>query len=337
MKFSQKLGLNVISMLILAACSGGGSGNSGASPTNVSLENKADQPIKAQPSNKPVQPIASQSDNKPVEDKPVQPLAPQSDKKPAEDKPVQPVAPQFDNKPIEDKPAVTEELPPKATFDNNKIFAEFNQKGGVYDTNEWISLKFDDDKVRMLPIAANIHLNNAPELSTLNDKEGRLLGYYGFAMLSKTVPNPYYPDENLAEYRYLDLLEIDDTQKVQPNKTMNYEGKFYYHYTSTPVEAKEGNAKAHYRGNDKRISLELFGENGEHWELKENARTFTVPVQSDGSVSGRLFSGKQPNGEFYGAIYGKNGEVFAGKAEYEDYNQPNNSWKGVIGTTAKEK
>lgn len=298
MKFSQKFGLNVISMLILAACSSGGSGNSGASPTNVSLENKADQPIKAQPSNKPVQPIASQSDNKPV---------------------------------------VTEEFPPKATFDNNKIFAEFNQKGGVYDTNEWISLKFDDDKVRMLPIAANIHLNNAPELSTLNDKEGRLLGYYGFAMLSKTVPNPYYPDENLAEYRYLDLLEIDDTQKVQPNKTMNYEGKFYYHYTSTPVEAKEGNAKAHYRGNDKRISLELFGENGEHWELKENARTFTVPVQADGSVSGRLFSGKQPNGEFHGAIYGKNGEVFAGKAEYEDYNQPNNSWKGVIGTTAKEK
>lgn len=332
MKFSQKLGLNVISMLILAACSGGGSGNSGASPTNVSLENKADQPIKAQPSNKPVQPVAPQSDNKPVENKPVQPVAPQFD-----NKPVQPVVPQFDNKPIEDKPAITEELPPKATFDNNKIFAEFNQKGGVYDTNEWISLKFDGDKVHMLPIAANIHLNNAPELSTLHDKEGRLLGYYGFAMLSKTVPNPYYPDENLAEYRYLDLLEIDDTQKVQPNKTMNYEGKFYYHYTSTPVEAKEGNAKAHYRGNDKRISLELFGENGEHWELKENARTFTVPVQADGSVSGRLFSGKQPNGEFHGAIYGKNGEVFAGKAEYEDYNQPNNSWKGVIGTTAKEK
>lgn len=320
MKFSQKLGLNVISMLILAACSSGGSGNSGASPTNVSLENKADQPINAQPSNKPVQPVAPQSDNKPV-----QPVAPQFDNKPVADKPV------------ENKPVVTEEFPPKATFDNNKIFAEFNQKGGVYDTNEWISLKFDDDKVHMLPIAANIHLNNAPELSTLHDKEGRLLGYYGFAMLSKTVPNPYYPDENLAEYRYLDLLEIDDTQKVQPNKTMNYEGKFYYHYTSTPVEAKEGNAKAHYRGNDKRISLELFGENGEHWELKENARTFTVPVQADGSVSGRLFSGKQPNGEFHGAIYGKNGEVFAGKAEYEDYNQPNNSWKGVIGTTAKEK
>ncbi|QLD32471.1 transferrin-binding protein-like solute binding protein [Mannheimia varigena] len=114
-------------------------------------------------------------------------------------------------------------------------------------------------------------------------------------------------------------------------------GKFYYHYTDAPVQNLEGRVSAHYNHNDKKIGIELFGQNQEYWEVKDNVKVKTVDVKEDGSIFGKLWSKTNGFGSFEGGIYGKNAEILAGKVEYTDETPrgKNESWIGVVGAKAK--
>lgn len=339
MKFSNPLYLFIISTLSLMGCGSSGGNSSQASfSTAVSLnEEKAavqEATDNSQHDSLHIQPNQAQEIRTEVENVNVDlpQLNKLQSKENEQETPPEKIAQIEENKaelPKLNPPQIEHSLP-----DNQKIFNELELN---YENRHWISLKLENDKITMSPLSAEIAINNAkPELQALMGKDGRLLGYYGYAQLSKTVPNPYYPDENSAEYAQLSLLAMDESQKIQPQQNLHYVGNFYYHYLNSPTQALSGRVSAYYNNDDKRLSMELFGEDNDYWELKESRKAASVNVAPDGTIFGRLWRNNQPAGEFDGAIYGKNGEILAGKAEYQDSLYPNNSWKGVVGAKSKE-
>lgn len=242
--------------------------------------------------------------------------------KPAKVQPTKPVDIQVE-KPVENQ------------FDNKTIFNTFNQNGGNFESGQWLSLKIDNQTIEVVTIKPNTEFVNKKS-EGLFDKEGRLLGYYGYASLTHIKTDPHRPDEKFPEHLTFAMLEMDPSQKIRPTNDISYEGKFHYYYKDTPVKSLEGQIAAQYKKQNKELKMELFGEQKEYWVLKTNARKDGVSVSDEGNVFGQVYSNeKQPNATFDGAIYGKNGEVLAGTLDYDDYNNKENSWKGVVGAKAK--
>ncbi|MDY2947132.1 MAG: hypothetical protein SOS93_04770 [Mannheimia varigena] len=171
-------------------------------------------------------------------------------------------------------------------LDNEKIFDSLEPN----DTwRNWISLKLDGEKVKIFPVVSTIALNNEKDtIEILTDHEGRLLGYFGYAMLSKEIQSLNHPDEKDAEYANLPLLKMDESQRTLPSQDMEYFGKFYYHYTQKPVESLEGSVSARYNHSDKKIGINITGQNREFWEVKDSLNNHTVNVQNDGTIFGRV-------------------------------------------------
>lgn len=218
--------------------------------------------------------------------------------------------------------------------DNAQIFANLPKEQAA---SEWIALQFEDNQVKIVPIASHITLNNQfPTADILTDRDGRLLGYIGYAMLSKEKVSANHPDEKEVEYANFPLLKMDESQKGLPSQDMHYNGSLHYHYLQAPMEALQGRVSAHYHHQQKQIAIDLFGEKGEYWVVKNGLKDQNVAVEPNGEIFAKVWQERKPLGSFDGAIYGKNGEVLVGKVEYSDLTSPQDSWIGVVGATAGE-
>ncbi|MCT8776639.1 hypothetical protein KZ340_11580, partial [Glaesserella parasuis] len=169
------------------------------------------------------------------------------------------------------------------------------------------------------------------------DADGNLVGYYGYATLSKTKPDPYRPDENNVERKYMALQEVTarEEAKTHPTHDLSYQGKMYYALKDAPEQAKEANVTATYKHMNKSILINIYDVNG------NNLTTNETKVSENGSIPlTRLYlidgKPKKVAGQFEGGLYGKSGEILLGKAKQEDStpNTPQNNWEGVIGATA---
>lgn len=299
MKSFHKLTITLLSGLILTACGGSG-GKSVATAPSIT------PPLKV---------TKGESEHK-TEEKPQPQEQPQKQEQPKQ----------------QEEPQQQEQ--PQEKMDNQAIFNQFNLNGGNFDANQWLTLQFDLQSNQIIPLSKKGEISSQ-QLHGLFDHQGRLLGYYGNVSMTNIKEDEYRPDEKIAEHYTFPMLEMDVSQKIRPTHDINYEGTFYYTYKDTPINRFEGRVAAQYREQDKRLSMELFGEKNEYWELKENGRKVGVNVAENGDVVGRVYDKNLPNATFNGAIYGQNGEVFSGTLEYDDYTHPQNSWKGVVGAKAK--
>ncbi|MDG6340077.1 hypothetical protein P9995_07900 [Glaesserella parasuis] len=224
--------------------------------------------------------------------------------------------------------------PPSQKLSDQDIWHDFSKNGGYYDANNWVSITLADKEIQLAPVDGS-GLNGS-KMNTLRDADGNLVGYYGYATLSKIKPNPYKPGENIAEYRYMALQEAKYDARSIPNVDMTYRGTMYYALDTAPQQALEASVSANYKNANKSISIEIFGKaERSSWYLTTHK---PQEVGSYGSVFTQLYTTENGKfikaGQFDGGLYGKNGEILLGKAKNEDTTKQENNWKGVIGATA---
>lgn len=208
-------------------------------------------------------------------------------------------------------------------------FNRLTQRGGHFDASQWISITLSGKSLVLAPVNSSL---NSGQLHTLRDTDGNLVGYYGYAALTKTVPSSYNPDEKQALAKYMALQEGDMEAKVRPTVDLAYRGTMYYALNEAPEQALTADVTATYRNAKKSITIDIFGKEHLGWDITSKE----VPVSDNGSIFTRLYTmdKKTVAGQFDGGLYGKNGEILLGEAKSEDSNQKENNWKGVIGATA---
>ncbi|MDG6288493.1 hypothetical protein P9Z51_04935 [Glaesserella parasuis] len=303
----KKLSITLLASCILVACGGGGS--SGGHQQAV---DKTENPITNQ----------QVSENNPQSlDKNNASKAPEA----KEDKQIK--------EPIVGKQSKEKIEPPSQKLSDQDIWKDFSKNGGYYDANNWVSITLEGEEIQLAPVSGS-HSNNS-KMNTLRDADGNLVGYYGYATLSKTKPNPYKPDEKNVERKYMALLEAREDAKTLPTHDLSYQGKMYYALNNVPEQAKEADVTATYKHMNKSILINIYNVNG------NNLTTNQTNVSENGSIPlTRLYlmdgKPKKVAGQFEGGLYGKSGEILLGKAKQEDStpNTPQNNWEGVIGATA---
>ncbi|MWQ47305.1 hypothetical protein [Glaesserella parasuis] len=303
----KKLSITLLASCILVACGGGGS--SGGHQQAV---DKTENPITNQ----------QVSENNPQSlDKNNASKAPEA----KEDKQIK--------EPIVGKQSKEKIEPPSQKLSDQDIWKDFSKNGGYYDANNWVSITLEGEEIQLAPVSGS-HSNNS-KMNTLRDADGNLVGYYGYATLSKTKPDPYRPDEKDVERKYMALLEAREEAKTLPTHDLSYQGKMYYALNDAPEQAKEANVTATYKHMNKSILINIYDVNG------NNLTTNQTNVSENGSIPlTRLYlmdgKPKKVAGQFEGGLYGKSGEILLGKAKQEDStpNTPQNNWEGVIGATA---
>lgn len=308
MNKTKKLSITLLASCILVACGGGGS--SGGHQQAV---DKTENPItNQQVSENNPQSLDKNNGSKALEAK--------------EEKQIkEPIVGEQSKEKIE---------PPSQKLSDQDIWHDFSKNGGYYDANNWVSITLADKEIQLAPVNGS-HLNDS-KMNTLRDADGNLVGYYGYATLSKIMPSPYHPEENIAEYKYMALQEAKDDARSIPNVDMTYRGTMYYALDTAPQQALEADVSANYKNANKSISIDIFG-NAERsdWYLTTHK---PQEVSSDGSVFAQLYTRENGKlikaGQFDGGLYGKNGEILLGKAKNEDITKQENNWKGVIGATA---
>ncbi|MCT8823914.1 hypothetical protein KZ326_06130 [Glaesserella parasuis] len=224
--------------------------------------------------------------------------------------------------------------PPSQKLSDQDIWRDFSKNGGYYDANNWVSITLADKEIQLAPVNGS-HLNDS-KMNTLRDADGNLVGYYGYATLSKIKPNLYKPDEKDVERKYMALQEVTarEEAKTRPTHDLYYRGKMYYALNDVPEQAKEADVTATYRHMNKSILIGIYNMNGNDLTTNE------TKVSENGSIPlTRLYLMDKPKiaaGQFEGGLYGKSGEILLGEAKNDDVtpNTPQNNWKGVIGATA---
>lgn len=307
MNKTKKLSITLLASCILVACGGGGS--SGGHQQAV---DKTENPI----TNQQVSENRTQSLDKNNGSK-----APEA----KEDKQIkEPIVGEQSKEKIE---------PPSQKLSDQGIWHDFSKNGGYYDAKNWVSITLLDKEIQLAPVDGS-HLNDS-KMNTLRDADGNLVGYYGYATLSKIKQNPYKPDEKDVERKYMALQEVTarEEAKTRPTHDLYYRGKMYYALNDVPEQAKEANVTATYRHMNKSILIGIYNVNGNDLTTNE------TKVSENGSIPlTRLYlmDTKIAAGQFEGGLYGKSGEILLGEAKNDDVtpNTPQNNWKGVIGATA---
>lgn len=307
----KKLSITLLASCILVACGGGGS--SGGHQQAV---DKTENPItNQQVSENNPQSLDKNNGSKVPEAK--------------EDKQIkEPIVGEQSKEKIE---------PPSQQLSDQDIWRGFSKNGGYYDANNWVSITLEGEEIQLAPVNGS-HSNNS-KMNTLRDADGNLVGYYGYATLSKTKPNPYKPGEQNVERKYMALQEVTarEEAKTRPTHDLHYQGKMYYALNDVPEQAKEADVTATYRYMNKSILIGIYNMNGNDLTTNE------TKVSENGSIPlTRLYLMDKPNkpkiaaGQFEGGLYGKSGEILLGEAKNDDVtpNTPQNNWKGVIGATA---
>lgn len=187
---------------------------------------------------------------------------------------------------------------------------------------------------------------NDPQIHTLRNNMGQLVGYYGYAGLNKLKKDDF-GDYSLASQQYLYVQDMDEQQAKRPdissNQQIDYTGKMLYRYNDTDATLRTADVQASYFGKDKTLSMNIEAyEQGASklWTLHKEKIAKSSPrveVDEQGKMSGYLFANETEkkvfSGHFSGGLYGINGEVLTGSVQHEE----NNTMKmeGVIGATAK--
>ncbi|MDO5073881.1 MAG: hypothetical protein Q4D63_05710 [Neisseria animaloris] len=214
-------------------------------------------------------------------------------------------------------------------------------KNGVVDGNlVKLVLKDNHQKIE-LDVLTPHSFAGTPEIETLRDSAGALVGYYGYARVAEQKQDFY--KEKYAILHNLYLQDADRSLQQLPVGlgNINYNGKmlYQYHVDSRPLEAR---VSATYYVNEKKLQMNIHDHEGGLWTLHQDRRARSsnrVEVNEDGSVGGHLFfhndQGGKPilNGNFTGGFYGKNGSVLTGRASYE---HREDGWEGVIGAAAEK-
>ena len=224
------------------------------------------------------------------------------------------------------------ELDPKS---DKAIFEKIGNTGGVWDSSNWVKLNLSGNEIELAPADGVTSRPENQAIHTLRNSDGELLGYYGYATVSKVTPDPNRPDENNVKYKHLALKEIDESQMIQPSVDMEYSGTMYYAFENAQVQALEADVQARYSSEKKQIIIDIYGIK-EH--LGTDYTSLPTNVDSDGIIVTKLYSmsnTKEKTGEFIGGLYGKRGEVLLGKAYNEDSNNSQKAWRGVVGATEK--
>ncbi|WP_427838512.1 transferrin-binding protein-like solute binding protein [Actinobacillus pleuropneumoniae] len=362
MNIATKLIAGLVAGLVLTACSGGGSSGSSSKP-NSELTPKVD--MSAPKAEQPKKEEVPQADNSKAEEP--KEIAPQVDSPKAEEP--KNMAPQMGNPKLNDPQVMAPKMdnpqkdaPKGEELSKDKSNAEILKELGVKDINSGIinnadvvlNLKIDEkDQIKIVLDKSEINrdslkVTNAiptQDIKTLKDSSGKLLGYYGYMQLSQVRQDESYSTDSLNLSNYY-LLSMNEQEKTRPSKSLTYKGTMIYGYSSVANNKLEAEVQAQYDHSNKKLSMQIFGQDKEHWRLAEasgsnvklSLNQFSkVTVSENGDINGRLYLEENssskfiPDANFSGGIFGKNGEVLAGKAE-----SINNSWQGVIGATATE-
>ncbi|KPN74127.1 hypothetical protein AKG43_04150 [Neisseria sp. 74A18] len=187
------------------------------------------------------------------------------------------------------------------------------------------------------------HFTGQPQIETLRDIEGALVGYYGYARVAEQRL-----DDNREQYavdHHYFMQYADPTLMKRPVglENITYNGKMLYQYKAYPNKPSEADVEAVYSGMDKTLKMTITSREDGVWKLHQD-RTPKSPafvnVDERGNVAGNLmFLSNEstkvvPDGHFIGGLYGKNGSVLNGRAFSE---QRDKEWQGVVGATAVAK
>lgn len=364
MNIATKLIAGLVAGLVLTACSGGGSSGSSSKP-NSELTPKVD--MSAPKAEQPKKEEVPQADNSKAEEP--KEMAPQVDSPKAEEP--KNMAPQMGNPKLNDPQVIAPKMdnpqkdaPKGEELSKDKSNAEILKELGVKDINSGIinnadvvlNLKIDEkDQIKIVLDKSEINrdslkVTNAiptQDIKTLKDSSGKLLGYYGYMQLSQVRQDESYSTDSLNLSNYY-LLSMNEQEKTRPSKSLTYKGTMIYGYSSVANNKLEAEVKAQYDHSSKKLSMQVFGQDNEHWRLAEASginnvklpasKLRDVIVSDKGDINGLLYledstpSKFTPNANFSGGFFGKNGEVLAGKAE-----SIKGEWQGVIGATATTK
>lgn len=225
--------------------------------------------------------------------------------------------------------------------DDQTIFRTFNHMPSDLNGNRFVNIELNGQHIHLMPLKESVTINGT-HLHTLRDHQGKLFGYYGDATISEHVVDIYNPSEKKANYTYVSLLDYDRSRTpIQPTQDIRYDGTMYYNYIDIPVQSLSATVVAIYRGNDKRLSMEIYNQQDMDLELRENHNTRDVLVLANpnndyfDNISGKLYNKQnQFVGEFIGGIYGDMAEILIGKTQSRE-EQGNQAWKGVVGATGK--
>ncbi|WGE78947.1 transferrin-binding protein-like solute binding protein [Actinobacillus equuli] len=272
------------------------------------------------------------------------------------------VVPQVDHSNMEQP----KEVAPKVNTSNleepnkNKSNVEILKELGIRDTSGLVSnadvvlnLEIDDkDQIKIILDKNEINRNSLKvtntipiqEIKTLKDSSGKLLGYYGYMQLSQAKQDERYSMDSVHLASHY-LLAMNEEEKVRPTKSIEYRGNMLYGYINGDSRKLVADVQAKYDDLNKKLSMEIFGNGEDYWKLGTIGRNKLasnkvngVSVAADGSIANANLYSKTndplkltPDANFSGGLFGKNGEVLAGKAE-----SIKGEWQGVIGATATE-
>ncbi|WGE35740.1 transferrin-binding protein-like solute binding protein [Actinobacillus genomosp. 1] len=210
----------------------------------------------------------------------------------------------------------------------------------VLDEKENIQIRLNESDIER----HNLKITNTiptQDIKTLKDSSGKLLGYYGYMQLNQVRQDENYSLDSVNLDNHY-LLSMNEADKKQPTTSLVYKGSMFYGADSK----SEAEVNAQYDNSNKKLFMEVIDSNN-YWKLGEflgsnklpKDRISGVVVNQDGTIeNARLYAQVDgeplkfiPDANFSGGLFGKNGEVLAGKAE-----GINNNWQGVIGATATE-
>lgn len=341
--------LTTLASLVLAACSGGGNGDS---TNNEAPKVELNSPQQQAPN------VEKKEDKKEGKAEQVKPSDKNSENKAENESSLQSAPPKTNEASTVESPKMPEvdknmagvaQSSDQSVF--NKLSISSNDNTSLTgDTIYKLELEGKEIKLNLLS-EEKFKTVIEPQIETLRDSNGVLVGYTGYAKVNEITFDDY-SQPNGQKLKNIYVQDMDSAQAQQPTASnLTYKGKMNYYYGEKEGGAQGQNqiadVKAIYDGSHKTLSMDIEDReaDGKYWKLYDNnhARSNSVvSVESNGSVSGYLLElneYKKPivnsnyNGLFTGGFYGKNGEFLVGKAE----SKIEGKWQGIIKAEPEKK
>lgn len=269
-------------------------------------------------------------------------------------KPEAPAKPEAQPKPEAEPKPEAQPIPPLSQQDldlNTFQKLSVRIKGGI-ESNHLTHLVLDAEgkNIQLKILHPDANFVGQPLIETLRGHNGRLIGYYGHAAVSREIRNEYNNQPEGAALHLLYLQDADNALLKRPEglADLHYRGTMYYHYPRVSNEMLEAPVTAVYHGGNKTLAMQIDGSGRDGvqiWHLgplsslaPRGSKELAVPVRDDGSVGGWLWLDTQGgpdarlkrDAQFTGGLYGEHGEVLTGQAQ----GVSGEIWEGVIGATA---
>lgn len=197
-----------------------------------------------------------------------------------------------------------------------------------FGSQDWLRINLEGKEI-LLSATTNTKVSDQT-MKPLRDSDDKLVGYVGYLAGTQTEDDPLRPDDPRVTRKAFALLGVDEKQLTLPAMSFVYEGEMHYFYDNQ-VNIYTAGVSANYVAASKKVEMTISGRDADHSRLW----TLSTTAQSDGKVAGVLIENRQRRGEFDGGFYGKEGKFLVGKTQFEDANNQDGSWKGVVHTIAK--